>query len=72
MTGLGWEWYYTAVFYYAVESLKENAVDDPFLFDEYEVIFEDLQEVIKDFMKAVRVHGVDRGRALLQQFKAES
>ena len=36
--------------YAAVSSLKDRAADDPVLFDEYEVIFEDLQEVIKDFI----------------------
>lgn len=36
--------------YAAVSELKDRAVDDPILFDEYEVIFEDLQEVIKDFI----------------------
>lgn len=36
--------------YAAVSDLKDRAVDDPILFDEYEVIFEDLQEVIKDFI----------------------
>ena len=34
--------------------------------------FDDEWEVIKDFMKAVRVHGVERGRELVQQFEAES
>ena len=36
--------------YAAVSDLKDSAIDDPILFDEYEVIFEDLQEVIKDFI----------------------
>ncbi|MBR4710576.1 MAG: restriction endonuclease subunit S [Clostridia bacterium] len=36
--------------YAAVSDLKDRAVDDPILFDEYEVIFEDLQEIIKDFI----------------------
>lgn len=36
--------------YAAVMQLRERAVDDPVLFDEYEVVFEDLQEVIKDFI----------------------
>ena len=34
----------------AVKNLKELAEDDPVLFDEYEVIFEDLQAVIKNFI----------------------
>lgn len=34
----------------AVKNLKELAEDDPILFDEYEVIFEDLQAVIKNFI----------------------
>lgn len=34
----------------AVKNLKELAEDDPFLLDEYEVIFEDLQSVIKSFI----------------------
>ena len=36
----------------AVTQLRDHAVDDPVLFDEYEVIFEDLQEIIKDFIGA--------------------
>lgn len=36
--------------YAAVTCLRDLAVDDPVLFDEYEVIFEDLQEVIKGFI----------------------
>lgn len=36
--------------YAAVMQLREHAVDDPVLFDEYEVVFEDLQEVIKGFI----------------------
>ena len=36
--------------YYAVSCLKENAVDDPILFDEYEVVFDDLSEIIKGFV----------------------
>lgn len=36
--------------YAAVMQLRESAADDPVLFDEYEVVFEDLQEVIKDFI----------------------
>lgn len=34
----------------AVGQLRDQAVNDPVLFDEYEVIFEDLQEVIKEFI----------------------
>ena len=36
--------------YDAVEKLRDNAEDDPVLFDEYEVIFEDLQELINNFI----------------------
>ena len=36
--------------YSAVAELKDKAVDDPVLFDEYEVVFEDLQEIIKGFI----------------------
>ena len=36
----------------AVMQLREQAVDDPVLFDEYEVVFEDLQEVILSFIGA--------------------
>ena len=36
----------------AVAKLRDHAVDDPVLFDEYEVIFEDLQEIIKSFIGA--------------------
>ena len=36
----------------AVSQLKNNAVDDPVLFDEYEVVFEDLQEVIQGFISS--------------------
>ncbi len=35
----------------AVKNLKELAEDDSVLFDEYEVIFEDLQAVIKNFIE---------------------
>lgn len=38
--------------YAAVSQLRDRAVDDPVLFDEYEVVFEDLQEVIKDYIGA--------------------
>ncbi len=38
--------------YAAVVRLRDQAVDDPILFDEYEVVFEDLQEVIKTFIVA--------------------
>lgn len=34
----------------AIKELKELAEDDPILFDEYELIFEDLQAVIKNFI----------------------
>ncbi len=34
----------------AVSQLKNYAADDPVLFDEYEVVFEDLQEIIKNFI----------------------
>lgn len=36
--------------YAAVMQLRDKATDDPVLFDEYEVVFEDLQEVIKGFI----------------------
>lgn len=36
--------------YAAVSQLKNNAADDPVLFDEYEVVYEDLQEIIKGFI----------------------
>lgn len=36
--------------YAAVAKLRDHAVDDPVLFDEYEVVFEDLQEIIKGFI----------------------
>ena len=36
----------------AVTTLRDKASDDPILFDEYEVIFEDLNDVIKSFMAA--------------------
>lgn len=38
--------------YAAVAQLRDHAVDDPVLFDEYEVVFEDLQEIIKGFIGA--------------------
>ena len=34
----------------AVESLKQKAGDDTVLFDEYEVVYEDLQDVISEFI----------------------
>ena len=34
----------------AVSVLRENASDDPVLFDEYDVVYEDLREVINGFM----------------------
>ena len=36
--------------YAAVSQLKNNAAEDTFIFDEYEIIFEDLQEVINNFI----------------------
>lgn len=36
--------------YSAVSYLKDDATDDPILFEEYEVIYEDLNEVILSFM----------------------
>lgn len=36
----------------AVNTLKEKSSDDPVLFEEYEVIYEDLHEIIKVFMNA--------------------
>lgn len=36
--------------YNAVEILRDKAAEDPVLFDEYEVIFEDLRELIRSFM----------------------
>ena len=36
--------------YAAVTKLRDRAIDDPVLFDEYEVVFEDLQEIIKGFI----------------------
>ena len=38
--------------YAAVSQLRDQAAGDPVLFDEYEVVFEDLQEVIKGFIGA--------------------
>ena len=38
--------------YAAVMQLRDKAADDPVLFDEYEVVFEDLQEVIRGFIDA--------------------
>ena len=38
--------------YAAVTKLRDYAVDDPVLFDEYEVVFEDLQEIIKAFIES--------------------
>ncbi len=38
--------------YDAVAQLRDNAADDPVLFDEYEVVFEDLQEIIRNFISA--------------------
>ncbi len=36
--------------YAAVTKLRDHSIDDPVLFDEYEVVFEDLQEIIKGFI----------------------
>lgn len=36
----------------AVTYLRERAADDPVLFDEYEVVFEDLQEIIKGYISS--------------------
>ena len=36
--------------YDAVSQLRDNAADDPVLFDEYEVVFEDIQEIINNFI----------------------
>lgn len=36
--------------YAAVMQLRDQAAEDPVLFDEYEVVFEDLQEIIKGFI----------------------
>lgn len=41
-----------ALEYAAVMQLRDHAVDDPILFDEYEVVFEDLQEIMIDFIHA--------------------
>lgn len=38
--------------YAAVSQLKNHAADDPVLFDEYEVVYEDLQEIIKSFISS--------------------
>ena len=38
--------------YNAVKTLRDKATDDPILFDEYEVVFEDLHEIIKKFINA--------------------
>jgi len=38
--------------YAAVIRLRDHDIDDPVLFDEYEVVFEDLQEIIKGFIGA--------------------
>lgn len=38
--------------YAAVAYLRDQAADDPVLFDEYEVIFEDLQELIRGFINS--------------------
>lgn len=36
--------------YSAVSQLRDQSVNDPVLFDEYEVVFEDLQEIIRDYI----------------------
>ena len=38
--------------YAAVMQLRDHDIDDPVLFDEYEVVFEDLQEIIRGFIGA--------------------
>lgn len=38
--------------YQAVSTLKERNADDPIVFDEYEVVAEDLQEVLNAFIKS--------------------
>ena len=38
--------------YASVSQLRDHAIDDTVLFDEYEVVFEDLQEIIKGFIGA--------------------
>ena len=38
--------------YAAVLQLRDHATDDPVLFDEYEVVFEDLQEIVKGIIAA--------------------
>ena len=38
--------------FYAVSKLKETAEGNPLLFDEYEVIYEDLRDVILDFINS--------------------
>lgn len=38
--------------YAAVKQLRDQAANDPVLFDEYEVVFEDLQEVINGFISS--------------------
>ena len=37
--------------YAAVNQLRDEASDDPILFDEYEVVFEDLQEIINSYIR---------------------
>ena len=36
--------------YNAVDTLKKMAVDDPILFNDYEVVYEDMRDVIRDFI----------------------
>lgn len=38
--------------YNAVFQLREKAIDDPVLFDEYDVIYEDLKEIIEGFISS--------------------
>lgn len=38
--------------YSAVQYLHEQAINDPVLFDEYEVVFEDLREVVKNYINS--------------------
>ena len=63
--------------YAAVAKLRDRAIDDPVLFDEYEVVFEDLQEVIKGIIssytrpESYRSTYIHRGNELQVHRKAE-
>ena len=54
----------------AVTLLRDQAVDDPVLFDEYEVVFEDLQEIInregvtEHYQNGANQHGIKPSAAL--------